>query len=170
MFKLKELYEIQKDVNREVLKRTKWEPDHQDFAIAMFVEMFEFINTLPQWKWWRHSQKTDKERALDELADIIAFYLSFAMSKSKGNQERLEGHLDSMFKGVEEYIAEFNSDVKKMIMFWFREMVSGDSYPAKMMNRAIGVIMAATHATQEEIITAYLAKSKENIERQRRNY
>ena len=60
--------------NGKVLSEVLDQPDVlRTYVLATFVELAEFIQVLP-WKPWRVSVKTvDKDKVLDEFADILAF-------------------------------------------------------------------------------------------------
>jgi dimeric dUTPase (all-alpha-NTP-PPase superfamily) len=76
-WKLEELLETQRKVNEVVGLKLKNSPTQEDYALAMHVEVFEFFNEIGTWKWWKHSHLPKKDRVLDELADVIAFFLSY---------------------------------------------------------------------------------------------
>jgi hypothetical protein len=69
---------IQKDVSSSVpgcIPEPGKFPDKQSVAaytLAMIVETTEFLQTLP-WKPWKTTTAIDRERVIDEFADILAF-------------------------------------------------------------------------------------------------
>lgn len=166
-YNLEYLLDIQKNVNDIILKKAKWKPDKDDFLLAMFVEVFEFINTIPHWKWWKHSQEINFDRTLDEMADIMAFYLSYLLA-----EDPLEFEQDCK---VLPYIIEYYElnqarDTEALVKKTFKEMIEGEDDPTALFVKTLFITKFATGASNEDIIKAYLKKSEENIERQRKNY
>ena len=75
--------------------------------------MFEYINAIGLWKWWK-SHKIDRERRiLDELADCFAFFLSvLELEEKKGEdfiyaiEDELNDFLDGVFKWKERRLTQ----------------------------------------------------------------
>lgn len=167
--KFRNLLPIQREVNRVVIERLEEKgmekPNLIDFLIAMHVEFFEFINAVGVWKWWKHSHTIDKVKVLDELADIMAFYLSI-MDIAK----EVEDTSDEIISATEEMISDFETN--DLIASVSLALQTGEQ-PMDMsilMGIAIDIARREVDATWEEIAEAYSLKSQENISRQNRGY
>ena len=86
------------------------------YVLAMTVELMEFVQTL-DWKPWKNKTNVDRDRVIDEFADILAFqgiiihYLELMginpvdlaegyRKKSIVNIERFLGRYDPQYKQV----------------------------------------------------------------------
>lgn len=75
---LKELLEMQKALDKAMLKERGIEKYPSDeMRIALFVELGELMNELPsRFKVWKKSPVDNREKALEEYADCLAFKMS----------------------------------------------------------------------------------------------
>ena len=80
---LKEFYELQDKLDEVIvgntpLKGIKHNDEMllNDRILALFVEVGEFANASRCFKYWSIKPSEDKERLLDEYADILHFFLS----------------------------------------------------------------------------------------------
>lgn len=165
------LYNVQHSVDKRVYTRLKEsgieKPDPIYILLAMQVEFFEFINEVGAWKWWKQNQSIDRSRVLDELADIMAFFLSLQNSRDDSVYNELDKGLNELINDYQQY------DLKTVLQFVSISIESDDSSLgyAKMMASAIS--LAKFHLedlTWEEVEEAYIKKSEENIKRQERDY
>lgn len=162
------LVSVQKGVNRVVNKRLAMNdmefPEPIEYLLAMQVEFFEFLNELGTWKWWKQSQKLNKEKVLDELADIIAFFLSAQIATGNGGTT-LDAIMEEIFKDLESY------EPKDIILNVAASIQDGLPQPSIVL---MGIATLLTHkilnVTWEEISEAYMKKSQVNIDRQNENY
>ena len=163
-WKLDELLKTQMAVRDEVMKKLKNAPSKEDHTMAMHVEVFELFNVIGTWKWWKHSHIPNKERILDELADVIAFFLSYMLLLESTKQAQVAIWMDDNF----ENFMDENIDVIKYVS---ESITDGVALPPMVLMLAS---LAATIKTLKcewtEIIYAYNEKSKVNIERQKNNY
>jgi len=104
--KQKELYEFYKE-KREWYKEKPVEEQLITFTIAMLDEGFEFLHHL-NWKPWKNEKPLDKEQALEELIDVLHFWMQLIillgatpeivkkiyLIKNKINKERQLGKAD----------------------------------------------------------------------------
>lgn len=161
----KELQSIQEEVNEVVNARLIQNdldlPDPMHYLIAMHVEFFEFINAVGTFKFWKHNHKLDKERILDELADVMAFFLSIG---------KITDNIDVIISDTEAELAEY--DTLAIIRSVSAAIQTGEETATDsiLMGIAIEIARREVNATWEEIVEAYKKKSAENIARQERGY
>lgn len=178
MFKLKELLKIQ----REFADSLAHKPTLSQYVFAMNIEISELLNTLP-WKWWKRDQTINKERTLDELADVLAFWFSacnlvFAsMPKAlveKGfsiNKEieliqfQITTSIEEELKRSKQPISEFES-----ITYETANTFTPLATAGRRLGRLIGKVMVHTGATYFEVVEAYKNKMVINWERQQKKY
>lgn len=43
------------------------------YFLALAVELYELMNEFPAWKPWKEPKPVDRDRVIDEFADILAF-------------------------------------------------------------------------------------------------
>lgn len=142
-------------------------PNSLDFALAALVEVFEFINKIGKFKWWKHNHSYIKEEILDELADVMAFFLSYVIS-FPNYMENLE-ELDLLIQEYIEGITPFDSlqILRNMTANILSEMPQ--TMPL-IMAECIVIAAEAIETNWEEIEDAYIKKSMINIKRQEENY
>jgi len=162
------LIPIQRMVNKVVNKRLAVNdmdlPEPIEYLLAMQVEFFEFLNELGTWKWWKQSQELNKEKILDELADVIAFFLSTQISVGN-TAATMDDVMDEIFADLYKYSA------KDIIMNVTASIQDGLPQPSLiLMGIAILLAHKTVDATWEEISEAYEKKSQINIDRQNENY
>jgi len=172
MLKLKELLEIQEDFTKTINAPVSL----QDYLFALNIELAEFLNTLP-WKWWKRLQTVDKEKILDELADVLAFFLSYynlylkeysCPIKDQSKEEK-NGVVDSIiFKlelGITRAVQQKSHDIKDTVYF-DKFGMSNPEVVGFRIGRLIKMAMNATKADFDEVITAYKKKMDINHHRQ----
>lgn len=169
-----ELSVLQNKVDAKVLERLGRDVSLQEKVVALHVEAFEFINQVGIWKWWKQNHKFDKERILDEMADIIAFAISFYITYSE--RENGPGK-EQVFNELNRYVVETMEGIKeydtKTLIFSISAALNEinlSASPALILAICLQITKNVTNATDEEIEEAYIKKSAENIKRQESNY
>jgi dimeric dUTPase (all-alpha-NTP-PPase superfamily) len=161
----KSLEPIQLEVNKVVIERLekmgKGMPSQMDYLTAMHVEFFEFINAVGTFKFWKHSHNLDKERILDELADIMAFFLSIG---------KVGDDVDPIIEETEEELKDYST--LAIIHSVSAAIQTGEETASDviLMGIAVEIARREVNATWEEIVEAYKKKSDENIRRQQEGY
>jgi dimeric dUTPase (all-alpha-NTP-PPase superfamily) len=161
----KSLETIQLEVNKVVIERLekmgKGMPSQMDYLVAMHVEFFEFINAVGTFKFWKHSHNPEKERVLDELADIIAFFLSIG---------KVGDDVDPIIEETEQELKDYST--LAIIQSVSAAIQTGEEAATDVILMGIAVEIARREvgATWEEIVEAYKKKSEENINRQKEGY
>ena len=169
--KLAHLLDLQKEVNEKVLEKMDRDVFVEEFILAFNVEYFEFINEIGVWKWWKHNHEINKERILDELADLYAFFLSILLASKDINIEEFEEELTRISSEV--YSTKDEPYAIENLMIIVGTDNESDT-PVRTVNRfgiAIGIArLLFDGITYEEITEAYEKKSQVNIDRQNENY
>jgi dimeric dUTPase (all-alpha-NTP-PPase superfamily) len=179
MFDLKELLSIQKQFGDSI----QYLPTPQEYILALNVEIAELLNLLP-WKWWKKTYTMDKTKILDEMADVLAFWLSYynlffekhhatvllptdqvvehekeQLQRSIMNEIGREMDKDKTRKLNVQYISF--EDQFTMVQF----EVAG-----RRLGRLIGIVMTVTDTKLEDIVAAYKTKMEVNWSRQKNHY
>jgi dimeric dUTPase (all-alpha-NTP-PPase superfamily) len=163
-WKLEELLKTQAEVRDEVMKKLKTPPTKEDHTLAMHIELFELFNEIGTWKWWKHSHIVKKDRVLDELADVMAFFLSYMLLLEPTKQAQVALWMDDNFD-------EFMDPEVDVIRFVSENITAGEQMPPMvLMLAALAATIKTLNCEWTEIVYAYNEKSKVNIQRQRNNY
>ena len=169
--KLTHLLDLQKEVNAKVREKMDRDVFVEEFILAFNVEYFEFMNEIGVWKWWKHSHKIDRERILDELADLYAFFLSILLASKHIEIEEIEEELTRISNEV--YATKDQPYAIENLILIVGTDNESDT-PVRTVNRfgiAIGIArLLFDGITYEEITEAYEKKSQVNIDRQNENY
>lgn len=169
--KLTHLLDLQKEVNEKVLEKMDRDVFVEEFILAFNVEYFEFLNEIGVWKWWKHSHEINKERVLDELADLYAFFLSILLASKDIIVEEFEEELTRVSSEV--YSTKDEPYAIENLMLVIGTDNESDT-PVRTISRfgiAIGIARILFDGiTYEEITEAYEKKSQVNIDRQNENY
>ncbi len=177
MIKLNELLTIQEDFANSLHQN----PTSKEVLFAMNIEVSEFLNTLP-WKWWKKNKDVDKEKVLDELADVMAFWLTW-------NNLHLKNLLfQNVYSNGEEIYQKEVATMQHMIMYAIEHKDANKNNSIMSVNYAdyetmhnvstnayfladlIKLALLYTDADLWEITAAYKNKMQENYDRQKRNY
>jgi len=163
-WKLEELLNTQKKVNDVIMQKLEKAPTKENYALALHVEVFELFNQIGNWKWWKHNHILNKEKILDELADVIAFFLSYFLLLKKEEQARVALWMDDVFNSYME--TEYS-----LIEYVSENITEGEPMPPfLLMTASLAVVIKVLKCEWSEIVYAYNEKSKVNIERQKNNY
>lgn len=75
-----ELLEMQQVLDEKILKEHgKEEYPEDEIKLALFTELGEFLQEVPEvFKYWKKTAVNNREKALEEYADILHFALSLA--------------------------------------------------------------------------------------------
>lgn len=98
MDKLKEIFDLQKELNERIgvnlenlsdEGKTAWV---LNYTRAMQQEMAELIDSVP-WKWWAKYQKFDEQNAKVEIVDLFHFLISLAQVMGMTADDVYEAYL-----------------------------------------------------------------------------
>ena len=79
MDKLDLIFDLQKELAKEIRKKESHTPTNSDMCIALMHEVMELHDEF-DWKWWKHDQYLDVDKAIEELADIVHFVVQLAIN------------------------------------------------------------------------------------------
>lgn len=179
MFNLKELLSIQKDFADSLPHK----PTLAQYVLALNVEIGELVNKFP-WKWWKQKQVIVKQDILDELADVLAFWLSAYNLIFKNLPKAIvasEGFvLDKEIAAIESNInygmarelqSEKLSRIEDLITcFESPNTIVSPQTAGRRLGALIGYTMRVCDASILEVVDAYKTKMTENYDRQKRGY
>lgn len=165
------LYRLQYDLDKHILKnnfeRTGIEIPKEELLektiLALLVEVGELANTTRCFKHWSTKGMMDKEIVLDELADVIHFYLSI------GNQKEIQ------FKPMDKYTESEVYELSEIFITIYRkaselQLTNDFVWDYFLLGDYIILISKALGFTDKAIMMAYLKKHEENYKRQREGY
>lgn len=157
---IKDMLEGQKKVDEIALGNagTDYATTKRERAIALYVETGEMMNEIGRlWKYWKKNHKSDMERVLDELADVLHFILS----------PGVEMGVDP----VHTYIVKYPDPVDQILELMGDIVRCGKSVHG--FNRTMAAfrgLLSHLGITWGEMVIAYWKKNAENIRRQASNY
>lgn len=161
---LEKLYETQRKVDEKIAEKLpegrldEWD-NLANRAYAFKVEVSELANEIGFFKEWKHSHVVNKDSALEELADCLAFLLSVGITQGYDRTVKEVGH--------EEYLV----DASWLDLFKTLDNISLDSSSQyRMAFMLLLTIGNKLGATEDVIAEVYKRKSSKNIERQEKGY
>ncbi|MER2006300.1 MAG: dUTP diphosphatase [Psychrobacillus sp.] len=131
--------------------------EHRTFAFQ--CELMELANEIGFFKDWKHSHTIKMDKAMEELADCIAFAVSVGLTKG----------YDKVIKEIKPF--EMWEDYPYLDLFIIlrqNELSNVGQYQMALgMLLGIGLKLGAT---LDRIEDSYLYKAEKNIQRQQNNY
>ncbi|ADV34410.1 dUTP diphosphatase [Mycoplasmopsis fermentans] len=165
---LTKIFTMQKDLDKAIAARndidaktskSKIKEFHYMKLLALLVETAEFANEVQTFKYWKAKKQIDKDKALEEFADILHFVGSFAY------QYEVDPNITPLI---------MSKDVNKQICLLFQTISSATNNINKYV---IGEILALTLGvakllgySQKDLLEAYYNKNKKNYERIKNKY
>ncbi|WP_026476900.1 dUTP diphosphatase [Alkaliphilus transvaalensis] len=160
---INELYHIQKELDRKILKEHQLEGRDliSEKILALQVELGELANETRCFKYWSKKGPSEKSIILEEYVDCLHFILSIGLEKQytsdinevKSDEEVIATH---QFLKVYSHLSNFqqNNSKENYLALWQSFIVLG---------KALGF-------RWDEITTAYLKKNEINHQRQKEGY
>lgn len=175
------LLPIQDEVNSEIAKKLDNQPSWREYILAYNCELYEALNAIGTWKWWKHSHVIEKDRVLDEVADCFAFILSAFLSLEPETRLNLminfaSRYVDFRHQFLDDYKDNLDQLVRDLIVFvGTASELQGDEHLTSLDSFALLLIITEIALRDENIdwddfIYYYKRKSKINIKRQKENY
>lgn len=167
---------MQEELDSYILKKHNFKMRKEELldstVLALLVEIGELANTTSCFKYWSTKGMIEKEIVLDELADVLHFYLSI------GNQMRIK-YLDiEVESGLSGF--DLNKDLTfELLVLYYRVGELGNEcsvagidleYLYQNIGNSLCKIIDLLGFTHEEVEQAYLKKHEENYKRQREGY
>ena len=165
----------------EVGKKLENQPSWREYILAYNCELYEALNAIGTWKWWKHSHVIEKDRVLDEVADCFAFILSAFLSLEPETRLNLminfaSRYVDFRHQFLDDYKDNLDQLVRDLIVFLgTASELQGDEHLTSLDSFALLLIITEIALRDENIdwddfIYYYKRKSKVNIKRQKENY
>ncbi len=85
---LNEYLDEKRDINRT--NDPEWV---LNYVIAMNEELAEVQRNLP-WKWWKNENEVDREETLEELVDLLHFWVSAVQQLGYGADDVYNAYID----------------------------------------------------------------------------
>lgn len=182
---LLELVDIQKEVDEVIKEKLSKPVTNEGLVLAFNVELFEYFNEIGVWKWWKHSHEIKKDRVLDELADLFAFFLSLTNSQNamreaigeEGFSKSIEDEVNRIYESFKENLRDLKEEfsnqelVRDIILYIGTDNETEGVFTTERFALAIFIAkLLYEDITWEELADAYREKSRINIERQKNNY
>ena len=175
------LLSIQDEVNTEIGKKLENQPSWREYILAYNCELYEALNAIGTWKWWKHSHVIEKDRVLDEVADCFAFILSAFLSLEPETRLNLminfaSRYVDFRHQFLDDYKDNLDQLVRDLIVFiGTASELQGDEHLTSLDSFALLLIVTEIALRDENVdwddfIYYYKRKSKINIKRQKENY
>ena len=175
------LLSIQDEVNTEIGKKLENQPSWREYILAYNCELYEALNAIGTWKWWKYSHVIEKDRVLDEVADCFAFILSAFLSLEPETRLNLminfaSRYIDFRHQFLDDYKDNLDQLVRDLIVFiGTASELQGDEHLTSLDSFALLLIITEIALRDESVdwddfIYYYKRKSKVNIKRQKENY
>ncbi|WP_406616756.1 dUTP diphosphatase [Mycoplasmopsis adleri] len=164
----REIFEMQKELDKKISERNDIDASNSKISanqfrimqiLATLVETAEFANEVQTFKYWKAKKNIDKDKILEEFADILHFMGSFAYKYDVDPE-------------IEPLI--ISNDVNYQICLLFQTISSMIDNMNKyvileILAMTLGVAQLLGY-TDEEIIKWYYVKNKKNHERVENKY
>lgn len=175
------LLPIQDEVNQEISKKLDNQPSWRQYILAYNCELYEALNAIGTWKWWKHSHVVEKDRVLDEVADCFAFILSAFLSLEPETRLHLMINFASRYVDFRhQFLNDYKDNLDQLaqdltIFVGTASELQGDEHLTSLDSFALLLIITEIALRDENIdwddfIYYYKRKSKINIKRQKENY
>lgn len=157
------LFELQYELDGVIAKNLKLEHvfnavEYVDKRIfALKTEIAEFANEVGWFKYWKQSHVIDRDKTLEELADVIHFFLSVGISRKYRFVKAIqpEGWDKVPLEHLFQYLMNNNFESSGSWLNGFEQLM------------CIGLKLGYT---EEEMIAAYKVKRQKNFLRQASGY
>ena len=169
-FDIKELLKRQAMLDKKFdEKKTIKARTVKGIQVALITEIGELIQELKsEWNYWKNSTgKFNKSKVLEELSDVLHFYLSYINAKDEETKGKIIPFLD---KSLAEHIKKSLLSVKSLE----DSLLVLSDFKILTENRVLGSILAIAEysgATEEEFLQIHHEKWLKNMnERTKEEY
>ena len=159
---LTKLFSMQRELDTYIQNNREEQSDvFQEKGLALLVELGELANETRCFKFWSTKGPSENAVILEEYVDSIHFLLSLGIEKNlqmltDWPEGKVEGELTQLFletiKAIHHFLYDLTMDSYKQVWIHY------------------GAIAKKLGFTNEDIISAYLAKNEENYNRQKTGY
>ena len=154
---------MQRLLNDWIWKVSGKMPKPVDVQIALIAEVGELVNELgSEWKWWSNGGSVDREAVLEELVDVLHFYMSLVVfSYTVDELKEWNEYAWGMY--MSDYTVKY--DWKKSLMYFVNEVSLMGGF-SDVSDSYLEDVIRGLGFTDEEIWQKYVEKSFENYVRQ----
>ena len=167
---LDKLYKLQAELDNHILtkhkileKMTK-EELLNNTILALLVEVGELANATRCFKHWSTKGMMEKEIVLDELADVLHFYLSV------GNQVNMRWEKGLTNVEEMEWFKSMNTTTLIHNVYYWAVKITSNISIYNYVGDSIYKLAINLGFTDQEVEQAYLKKHEENYRRQEEGY
>lgn len=159
---LSKLFSMQRELDLFIQNNREKQTDvFQEKGLALLIELAELANETRCFKFWSTKGPSDDAVILEEYVDSIHFLLSLGIEKdlhtlTKWPEGKVEGELTQLFLET------------TAVIHCFLNELTMTAYEQVWIH--YGAIAKKLGFTNEDIISAYLAKNEENYNRQKTGY
>lgn len=167
---LEKLYKMQEELDsyiwtkHKTLDKLSKEELLDNTILALLVEVGELANATRCFKHWSTKGMMEKEVILDELADVLHFYLSI------GNQKNMRWEKGLTNVAEMEWFKSMSTTTLIHNMYYWAVKITSNISIYNYVGDSIYKLAINLEFTDEEIEQAYLKKHEENYRRQREGY
>lgn len=169
-FDIKELLKRQATLDKKFdEKKTTKARTVKGIQVALITEIGELIQELKsEWNYWKNStEKFNKSKVLEELSDVLHFYLSYINAKDEETKGKIIPFLD---ESLAEHIKKSLLSVKSLE----DTLLVLSDFKILTENRVLGSILAIAEyvgATEKEFLQVHHEKWLKNMnERTKESY
>lgn len=167
MIDLKKLYAIQRGLMDRIEKEHPTQIGEKRFpkkVLALIVELAETAQETRCFKFWSYKGSNEKRVVLEEIVDVLHFILELGIDKGF---DQMNLNIEPFkIKGYEPLTNQFLSLNHSILIFSFEP--TRINY-IDVLELYFGLVEMIGF-TDEEIVTAYMAKNEKNHERQDNKY
>ncbi|MCV3734472.1 dUTP diphosphatase [Ureaplasma miroungigenitalium] len=157
VFNIQELYELQEKLDNTIAQNKDFDPqtDYKTQRIlALLVEIGELANEIQMFKYWKTNKQINREKMLDELADVLHFACAHAY--------RLQASAQII---VQETTDDLN---QQFISLYAAVSTLAHEYQATQMQKVLEIIFGICTSLELDwsvIRQAYIKKNEINYKR-----
>ncbi|UUM19458.1 dUTP diphosphatase [Mycoplasma sp. 1018B] len=164
---LKNIFAMQKELDQKIaqrkdlaLNKIKTNNKHQQMMLATLIEIAEFVNEVQSFKYWKKHKYVDKDKILEEFADVLHFLGSLGYKY----------HVD---EEIEPLIVN-SKNINEQFTLLFSAVTKAMSHTNKYnISEIFALVLGSAkllNYSEKEILEAYEKKNLKNHQRIIDNY
>lgn len=163
---LTKIFEEQAELDKKIHEKhhVSYRTVNRELKLALIVELAELANEIRSFKFWSTKKQMNRKAVLEEYADCIHFITSLCLL-----------HKVSPKFSAKRFLNKYEESDKKMItraFIWLNRKACNINQPYKARSFYMNFLKFGFRLgfSMQEILDAYEAKNKINIQRQEENY
>ncbi|HHW72120.1 MAG TPA: dUTPase [Firmicutes bacterium] len=93
---LREIFRLQESFDRAVVEHRDLKFSQEEWiqkeVLAIISELSEILSEV-NFKWWKDPKEVDRERLLEEIVDVLHFFVSMCLKASIGPEELYQAYV-----------------------------------------------------------------------------